>query len=298
VWPAAKAEYNREAITTAIFIRTTGVADSDPDVGGSVGVEGKPVWLPACEPSTTISGILLTDLNGNPLGLEDFVRLLYKNDQLYYEFERKIVVPGLMCFRSVIDGLDNWRNLKRGSKLVQDSVEWVVIGITRRYGEWETEIRLHKTSRFSFSDLSASGVSGSIISAPPPFLTDLPGETTAVAGEDLLGGHAGYIGDDGKIYMAVAHHDAFGKRAGIILDNYDAGQAGRLRTHGKPIIGDWSFDHGPVYVRTDPHGDDGYNLSQTPLLAANVDEDMFWQIGYIDTDYTLVLDEGRQFIYQ
>jgi hypothetical protein len=96
------------------------------------------------------------------------------------------------------------------------------------------------------------------------------------AGEALESGNAGIIDSDGKVYKMLAHHDHYGKYAGIILNEPSLSDEVYLQDDKTLYNPAWDLTPGKlVYVRTSVD----INLSHDSILEKTDDEDLVICIG-------------------
>lgn len=301
------AEYNRVGLHTAMYIRTTGKSEA---THGEVGVEDETIFSPV---AYLLAGTPDGDrwigneyavLLGHYPGLADYLNDVRHRDRAYFSGEYQLTVPGLMCFRSTPAGADDWRNLKRACRITLDGVEWVVVGIERQYKARRTVLRLQAVSRFSIplpsveTTLPADPSSVTLFKPTPP---DLDGRLVvrSAAETDLVAFTVGVVTDDGTISVAMARSAQWGLGIGIILHDAEVGDDVDMQMSGRVQFPEGTtFATGArVYVR-DPVGMDPTNLSFTPLGGVDGSEDMLVDIGYCDSDTSIILEPPVRAVLQ
>lgn len=298
------AEYTAVGLHTGMYIKCLGKAEVDD---GEVGVEGLDVFLPVAYLQGSASGVdkwigIEDGGGGNFAGLADFLNAVRNRDQAYFEGEYQLTVPGLACFRSTVMGSDGWRNVRRGSVINLDSVEWVVVGIERQIKARRTIIRLHVVDRYIIplpveEAIPAVDDSGRYVEPSSSTTTISFGVKLAAAEIDAY--TAVVVRSDEQVEPAKAEAAHFGRFCGIALVHVDIAEEVALQINGRVVFSeDVTLTPGlRVYVRNAP-GPGTFNLSQTELPGLTFPEDMFFDIGYADSVHSMVIERAQQAVLQ
>lgn len=289
------AEFNREALTTAIFVRTTGRNDD-----GSVGVSGMTVWAPICW--------VEHEKAGRWNALSEIHNQLHGFAEPYFKSEYNITTHGICGFRTTPDGTSDWRNLVIGRKTVLDGAEWTVVGFRRSRRNRDTTLRLQRVSRFTVSTPGAAdgGDQPEGIAQPQtPNVVEGAVVRRMPAGEALNQYDIVVYGDDagaGKLYVASAHHSNYRRIAGIVLTSAAEGELVEVQSAGVVTFDEnWappagqSWDAGTMlYLRAGQTN--GGNISTAPLLAASGTEDLYVEVGTVVDFKTILVRVGTEFM--
>jgi hypothetical protein len=284
-------------ITTAIYIKMPGY--NEAGLGS-----GDRIILPVA--------MLVTEIDGQDCRyytLHDYVNEITGRDSGFYDAEYSLTVPYLCSHRMSADGThasdDGGRgriwNLILGCELVFDGRSYVVVGIERAGAQPETRLRLHYTSRFSFS--ASTGITSPIspqnFETPPPAGVVLSKETyeDLVAGDAMRAGDLVREGTDGKVYRAAARASTcYDRLVGIAENDAVADDAVRVRLAGIIDIPAYALTAGePVYLRTTTIGTP--NMSATPLLVNNGTEDLYASVGVALTATSVRINFSDHIIY-
>lgn len=297
--PRADPRHNRTAITTAMYIRCPGQADgyAEAQTGyvGSVGVEGKTCYLPVAYLVANIDGKDEVFYTAGSL-----VNRTFNYDQAFFKTELAITVPYLFAFRLTPTGSGHWRNVRRGSLLTLDGKSYVVIGIERQWRALETRLRLHRYSKFAFSE--------------PGVIDDATDETAEEIAEKILrsevklyppGEHinrddAVTLRSDGKVYRSRAVGDDYSKVKGLAIDSFDEEEDPkdmiRVTTKGRHTLSTPIAE--PIatrlFVRTNPAG---WNVNSVPLVRKTGEEDLFYEIALVENETSVVVTHWKQTIF-
>ena len=287
-------EYNREGLHTAIYIKAQGRPDSE----GEVGVEDLDVWLPIV---SVWAGPL--DAPQRFETLASYVSHISAWDDAEYEQTYEITVPGVCCFRTAIDGEDDWRNLQLGCFFTLDGLRYVVVSIERKL--LETRIRVHRASRFS-DFVVPTGVNEP--EEPVSRAEPLVGEQSRVrrtmhiqaqpVGEEIPLFSA-VVKSNELLYVAKAeerHYDQViglaitGSNIALGVDHVEVQTSGRI-TVGSLITGAQAGDR--IFLRSGTP-----NLSKTPLTGKNGSENYYLELGLMESPTVFLLKKSKSRIYE
>ena len=207
-------------------------------------------------------------------------------DKGAYERSYDITIPSLTQFSANADGSSpSWKNLKIGSKYVQDGKDYVITGIERIAKEFKTKIRCEMTSRFAFTTPS-QGIE------TPEFLPELSRNTGVLIGyatENITKGCAVCKNDDGTISLMKARLDYKGRFCGFAMDNALAGMRVDYKLAEEVECDIWTFTPGlKVVIRYSPVN--ALNLSHDNLLETSVIEDTHISVGTALTSTVIKFD--------
>jgi len=199
--------------------------------------------------------------------IADLLNAIQVRGDQNYKTKYEIEAPYLCGFSLNSNGSSpSWKNLKLGSLITLDAVDYAVYSIKRNYQEHRTNIKIVNVSKFAFIEQAVTPLPYSI----PSFGT-LPGESVAVpdsygiAGEQVYAFNVAVIGDDGKYYNAQDIQEHHHKFVGFFLNNALTGENVNIKEYGDVTNPAWHWTVGlPVWVRV---GETTSNVSQSPLTA-------------------------------
>lgn len=291
--------HDRAAISTSMYIKCPGLPSNYQGfLDGSVGVQGRSTYMPVAYVTTKHGSKIL-----NSDALDILLNLFHEVDDAAFKTSRTLTIPYLFGFRASPGGASDWRNLQRGSILNLDGIDYIVVGIERAWRALETRVRLHALTRFSFStptdaeDPDDGNDTGEFIDEAPSknVVKKFP------AGEDISVDDAVTIRSDGKVYRSRAHEDDYSTVQGLALDWYDPEVSEtamiRVTLSGRhKLSAVTALSPGTrVFVRT--VAAPGQNWTHLPLLRRNRSENLFYEIGTIEDESTVVVTHAKQFIF-
>ncbi|MCB0713391.1 MAG: hypothetical protein KDD67_13770 [Ignavibacteriae bacterium] len=287
-------EHNLSAITTAMYIKKQGLADNYGGFSdGSVGCEFRATYPPVAYFWTEVDGVVK-----NYGSMMQWVGDILLHDTAYFETELQMTIPYLFGFRSTPSGSGDWRNLKRGSLVVVDAKEYLVVGIERRWRGLETVVRLHAKSRFAFSSVASGPVTEEGESSERAAIATSSEVKLFQAGEDIAADDAVTLRSDGKVYRARSSADDYSAIKGLALDPFDeeldVNDMIRVTVSGRhPLSTPTVLDPGTrLFVRTTPFG--AWNVSHLPLTYKTASENLFYEIAVVDSGASLNVTHKKQ----
>lgn len=226
----------------------------------------------------------------------------YNNDMIarlknsIVNLEKEISVPFINGFSENSDGSDpSWKNLKLGSKYVQDEVEYVVKSIKYSIESLTTVIRLTAISTYE------------AIGAPTEITTEGIHDIGATTGVGITSAKSFYVANsaigegnvvslrsDGKIEKSEATDAHYDRVFGIAINAGSEDDGILVARSGEIITTDIDgLDLGVVYLRS---GDD--NISNDRLTGKSSTEDLHQKVGRMIDENLLEIDiqQGSVFI--
>lgn len=283
-------EYNLTAIHTAIYMRTTGITFST-----ELGVEGLTIYKPLAQIITKQNGVVRyydTMLS--------FVGERQKIVQSYSEKTRKISVAGLLHFKDILAGEEDWRHARVGRTVVIDGEDFVCTKVVRK--KTETQIELANKTEFVLDEFpdEVEVVDVPVYSHPITTPRDelrkgvysrLPDPTANISRFDFLG-----LDDTGRVFKMHPDAENFGKQLGFSLNDFawesESGQVAiQVQTRGELYLGEDALTEYPfppnsrLFLRSGSP-----NFSNIPPDGSN-DEKLFLEIGRLSPDgYSIIVD--------
>lgn len=265
----------------------------------NVGTVGSPQILPVASVRVKIAG------RGDIYySLHELINDLSGRDTGFFETEYELTVPYLCSIRKSADGTHadddggrgRWRNLDLGCELTLDGTEYVVVGFERKYRTLETTMRLHRLSRFAFSQ-DTTTITAEVAQHGEGVYA--PGDTAEVsleAGEAIAAGDAVSVRSNGKAYRALALNSDYGRVIGIAGHDAAADESVRVQLTGIVTHAAYSFTPGSrVYLRSVAYGNP--NVESNRLVAMTTTEDMYMEIGTALSSSSFRIEPGHQFVF-
>ena len=287
-------------IHTGIYLKLTGRHIGTGTISGDdlveYGVSGLDIWSP----------VALMYFDGNQYDkLSDIAnRINGVDSQARYESKYTLNIPYLCRFSTSDAGSDDdWRNLKVGSKIILDTIEYVVTSIERNIRSRQTKLELYNASKFSFTTSSGittpQGVSG-IAEGSGGGGSSVPTETTGVyvSADYISPGDATVQLDDNLIYRAQPIAAHLGRINGVALTAATPTSIVSIALPGK-VVSSTNFPTlavgKSVYLTNAPYP--ACNISKSPNAGTNPSYPFFAEIGFAIATDTIIVALLEEFIY-
>lgn len=282
-------------VHTAMYVGFTAPGD-DPCIGCAGRFVVRPIAAIGFEYYEPVLGTTIPTVS---YAIETYLNLLRHIDRSAYQVERRIVVPYITRFRDDPAGTDDWRYCVPGNKIVFDGVTYVIAGIERDFEKGQTTLRLHSTTRVSFSENGTepdptdptSGILALEGASTPTF-----GRATYPSGGPITKFAAVIADPDGRLHEAPADGWSYGRVLGIAL-TAAAGEGERVEiaTGGIVQLDSDHFSAGDrIYLRS-PSSPAALvaNLSNVPVRTVSASENLHQVLATAMSTRTLKIEIDR-----
>jgi len=243
--------------------------------------------------------------------IASYLNDLYGLEESYYKKALSIECPFLCNFSASVTGSNpHWNLLKLGSKFVYNGINYNVVSITRNYQNKTTQIKLHKSDRFTFGTPIVTTHTIEDIDVVMPLENGLKKGT---ASGDIYFHQAITINNDRTVSSARSFSSQYGKIEGVSIVECSDGDECYYLTQGAELYSDeWSNyilnlgnDTGTpgqrVYLNKDNNiSVSNQNMDIKPIMektGTNPNEkDFLCKIGYFTEYNILKIDFSQQWI--
>lgn len=295
--PHSTAMYDREGIKTKEWCYSKGVHTgiwlcvnrNDAHPGSEY--EPDTYWTPAAR--------LTVNFNGEDLEftkISDYLNLIESNDEFYNLHERSLDIPGYYYFATDEDGSNlSWKNLKIGSVIVLDGLDYTITKIEDKGGDEQTiSITCQAVEKCAYSGETNSGLTGIIKprnDSGEVLKKTLSSVKTVKTATGLIsaGQIVSRVGDSSvEISLPISSH--YGRIAGVALNTAEANTDTDVLIKGIFTIPDTWDDLNPgsiVYLR-DLAG--GNNINTLPITNPTSLEHLWCELGKVKSNREIELN--------
>jgi hypothetical protein len=253
------------------------------------------------------------------LSITDYKNKILGLDADYYNDEKTLEIPFWNGFSLSNDGSNpSWKNVKLGSKVFLEGIEYLVMEIKTSIASPKTTLTLHAAGQFEniIEPISITAYIPADLPIPPTTFQGVV--NTFKSDQDLKKGNVVIILDNGKLFKAVSttsdvspYKNSY-KLYGVVLQDAAAGEDIYAQPFPVNVQNlNWTFAIGSkIYLRNmwspylePPVAEPDDNISDEPLtspilISEDVYEDLYAWLGICQASGIVAFDLKLLFIHE